>query len=141
MIEFELTAIVADDNFKTHTIYLLNKEQQLLLPIKMSKRSAENLLIAKDKKPEPRPHIHNTVCRITSALNAKIKEVIISSCHNDIYYSYIRVQNGRGSFDIDAKPSDSLAIALRNKCPIYVNKKVATASAIKISSELLMKYI
>lgn len=143
MYKFELKTIVAgnEGNFGNHTVYLFCKEQDLLLPIKMAAPAAETIILAKDSSNEPRPHIHDTAKRLISALDGKIDRIIFSGYENEIFYTYIRVKNEKGSFDIDAKPSDAISIALRSKAPIYVEAHVVEKAGIKITEELLRRVL
>jgi uncharacterized protein len=139
MLEFELKAIVSDPEIlvQSSTVYLFNKEKNILLPIRMASFASDNLLLAKDRYPEPRPHIHNTASRLVRALGGRIERVIISGYHNEIFYSYIRIKHKKKSVDIDAKPSDSMAIALRLRIPIFVEKRIYESAGIQITKELL----
>lgn len=139
MLEFEVKAIISDTEgwVQTSTVYLFNKSENILLPIKMASFAADNLILAKNDFPEPRPHIHNTAARLIKALGGKILSVIISRCHNEIFYSYIRVKHQNKNIDIDAKPSDSMAIALRINVPIYIEKKIYRSAGIKVTKEML----
>jgi len=139
MLEFEIKAIISDhDNLvQAATIYLFNKNKKILLPIRMASFAADGLILARENQPEPRPHIHNTATRLIKALGGKIKCVIISGYHNEIFYSYIRINHNQKNIDVDAKPSDSMSIALRNNLPIYVEKKIYESVGIEVTQELL----
>jgi len=50
----------------------------------------------------------------------QLKEVRIEACKDDIYYAVITISNGNGEHDLDARPSDALALAVLMKHPIYV---------------------
>lgn len=97
----------------------------------------DSILLAREGSPEPRPHIHNTAKRLINALDGTIEGIIISGYDNEIFYSYIRIAKGGKKIDIDAKPSDAIAIALRTKVPIYVDKQVAKSVGVKITPEML----
>lgn len=97
----------------------------------------DSILLAREGNPEPRPHIHNTAKRLINALDGTIEGIIISGYDNEIFYSYIRIAKGGKKIDIDAKPSDAIAIALRTKVPIYVDKQVAKSVGVKITPEML----
>lgn len=139
MIPFELKAIVADENntIGSHTIYLFNKENKIILPIKLTQNATDAILLAKDTRVSPRPHIHDTTKRLVSALDGTVERIIISGYANDIYYAYIRVTKNSNSIDIDAKPSDAICLAIRTEAPIYVEKEVVKKVGINITSEML----
>lgn len=109
----------------------------MVLPIKLTQRATDSILLAKDERVAPRPHIHDTTKRLINALDGTIKRIIISGYSNEIYYSYIRLSKNGKSIDIDAKPSDAICLALRTKAPIYVEKDVVKSAGIKITPEML----
>ncbi len=139
MIPFEIKAIISGDGGSNsdHTIYLFNKKRKILLPIKIPQNSVDALLLARETTPEPRPHIHNTAKRLINVLNGKVDRVIVSGYNNEIYYSYIRIKQGNKNFDIDSKPSDAFAIAIRTKAPIYVEQQVINMVGVKVTAEML----
>lgn len=143
MLEFEVKAVVADPENpeQDSTVYLFNKEQGILLPIKMTSVAASHILDAHNSGPEARPHIHDTAIRIIKALEAEVVSVAIHAYHSEIFYSYIRIRTHKDSMEIDAKPSDAIAIALRHKVPVLVNEKVYEIVGIRITRELLKSYL
>jgi len=139
MIPFEIKTIISGNEGldSDHTIYLFNKEKKILLPIKINQNSVDALLLARETTPEPRPHIHNTAKRLINVLNGKVDRIIISGYNNEIYYSYIRIKQGKKSFDIDARPTDAFAIAIRTKAPIYVEQDIIDMVGVKVTAEML----
>ena len=139
MIPFEINAIVSDEEGAAgdHTVYLFNKEKNLLLPVKVNEDSVNALMTAKEGREEPRPDMHNTTSRLISVLNGKIEKIIVSGYEIEIFYSYIRVSQGKTFFDIDSKPSDAFAMALRTSAPIHVQTDVIKKAGIMITPEML----
>jgi len=139
MIPFEIKAIVSDEEGASgdHTVYLFNKGKNLILPIKVNENSVNALMMAREGTREIRPHVHNTAARLIKVLNGKIEKIIVSGYEDDIFYSYIRVSQGNSSFDIDSKPSDAFALALRTNAPIYVQTSVVEKVGILVTPEML----
>jgi len=139
MTFFEIKAIIEDGEgpLGSHIVYLFNKEREVLLPIKVNENSAREILAAREPSFEPRPHIHDTAKRLINAMDGKVQKIIISGYDNEIFYSYIRVAHDGKEFDIDAKPSDAIAIALRTKSPIFVEARVVKELGIEVTPELL----
>ena len=143
MLEFEVKAVVDDPESpeQDSTVYLFNKEQCILLPIKMTNESAQTILDAHAKHLEVRPSVHNTLIRTVRALRAEIDSILIYAYQDNIFYSYIRVKNKKEFMEIDARPSDAISIALRHRVPVLVNKKVCEIVGVKVTRELLKNYI
>jgi len=90
-----------------------------------------------------RPLTHDLIDNIYRGLGVQALKVEISDLKEDTYYAKIYLEKENEFAVIDARPSDSIAIALRAKCPIYVAEEVMEASAteIKIDEEAKKKYL
>jgi len=143
MLEFEVKAVVDDPESlkQDSTVYLFNKEQRILLPIKMPPPSAVTILNARETPNEIRPHIHNTAIRIIKALKAEVDSITIYAYQEEIFYSYIKIRRGGNCLEIDARPSDAISIALRQDVPVFVNESVYERVGIKVTKELLRNSI
>lgn len=77
---------------------------------------------------KPRPLTHDLVASILSGLGARITKVVINDLQGDTFFAriYLLQENemGRSVVEIDARPSDSIALAIQQKCPIYVAARV-----------------
>lgn len=120
-----------------YTIYLLSTRLSTLLPVKIYSDSAENLMLAVQGRKSPRPHIHDTTRRIIKALKGKIKCALIHSELAGVFYTYLQIGTKKSSLEIDIKLTDGLAIALMEKAPIYVSKRVLNKCGIKIDEGTL----
>ncbi|GIX43302.1 MAG: hypothetical protein KatS3mg129_3035 [Leptospiraceae bacterium] len=83
----------------------------------------------------PRPNTHDLMINILNQLGARILRVIINDLVGNIFYATIVLQYEDRILEIDARPSDSVALAIRTGCPIFMHKKVFRESAVIISSE------
>jgi len=76
----------------------------------------------------PRPMTHDLIGNILAGLGAKVEKVVVNDLKDDTFYAriYITQSNelGRCIIEVDARPSDSIAIALQQGCPVYVSRKV-----------------
>ncbi len=141
MLEFYVRAIVANPSAShTATIYLLNLEQKILLPIETGINAADWIMDAQNKTHHPRPTIYNTTNRILTSLGGKITKIIIYKCLKEIFYAYIQIKKGTEYIEVDSKPSDALTLALLKKKPIYVLPKVYEKFGIKLTEELINEW-
>lgn len=140
MRKFEILQTIVDtESIEDSTVYLLNKELKILLPINMNTYASNKLALAEAKDIEPRPHIHNTLGRVVTALNEKFICAIIYGYADEIFYAYLRVTKGNGFIDIDCKPSDALSISIRQNLPIYVEEHVYTENGIPVTWDLIKR--
>jgi bifunctional DNase/RNase len=83
----------------------------------------------------PRPNTHDLMINILNQLGARILRVVINDLVGNIFYANIILQYEDRILEIDARPSDSVALALRTGSPIFMHKKVFRESAVILSSE------
>jgi hypothetical protein len=83
----------------------------------------------------PRPNTHDLMVHTLNQLGAKILRVIINDLVGNIFYATIVLQYEDRILEIDARPSDSVALAIRVGCPIFMAKKVFRESAVILSNE------
>lgn len=122
-------------------VWLSGGEQNVLLLTDARKRSfmivigkaeAEALQpwLAGTGRPEA-PDIHTALVRTLAAFAARIEEVVVGELKAHTFHATLTVRSGRGSAELDCRPSDAINLAARAGAPIYVNKEVADACLIK----------
>ncbi|MFN3603649.1 MAG: bifunctional nuclease domain-containing protein [Leptonema sp. (in: bacteria)] len=82
----------------------------------------------------PRPNTHDLMVKTLHQLGARLLRVIINDIVGNIFYAILVLQMEDRIIEIDARPSDSVALAIRVGCPIFMHKKVFQESAVVISS-------
>lgn len=99
-----------------------------LLPIWIGLYEGGAIGMALSGQQFPRPLTHDLFVRVLEELNAKVKQVIITELKDSTFFAEICLIHGNGQeIFIDARPSDSVAIAVRTKCPIMVSESVFKA--------------
>lgn len=77
---------------------------------------------------KPRPLTHDLIAAVFAGLGVKVQKVVVNDLRDDTFFArlYLLQENelGRNVVEIDARPSDTIAIALQQKCPIYVSQAV-----------------
>lgn len=85
------------------------------------------------KKIEPlRPKTHQLLLNILNTTNFKLKEVNITETIDKIFYARVRFNNGREDLEMDARPSDGVALAVHMNAPIYVSARVINEFSFKV---------
>lgn len=89
---------------------------------------AAAITMSMHKIKRPRPLTHDLISSIFAGLGISVQKVVVNDLRDDTFYArlYLMQTNelGRSMVEIDARPSDSIAIALQQGCPIYVARKV-----------------
>ncbi|MEO0247504.1 MAG: bifunctional nuclease family protein [candidate division WOR-3 bacterium] len=104
-------------------VYLKEKDGNRELPIVIGLSEAQSIMMALQGVKAPRPLTHDLLVDILNALNLRLKRVVINDLRENTYYARIVLWNEEDNtlYSIDARPSDSIAIALRVKAPIFIS--------------------
>jgi bifunctional DNase/RNase len=119
------------------TVYLISEDLQAILPIGVDLASAESILVAQQNVPLPRPHTHDLIRRLLLCLNAKLVDVVIYDLQEDIFYAYLRVMHNGDYYEIDARPSDAIALALRLQIPILTTEDLLLKGGLKLTENFV----
>jgi bifunctional DNase/RNase len=116
--------------FSPPAFVLLRDRQgrQVLIWIGRSEAFAISLAL-EDKTPD-RPLTHDLLKSVLDRLGGKVERVLIDDLWQDTYYAKLAVSENGDALDIDARPSDAIAVALRAKAPIYMAEYVLEQAAI-----------
>lgn len=111
------------DEGVTPIVFLENRERKVL-PIYIGAAEAFSIQTALEKMPYPRPLTHDLIITIMEELNSKIEKVVIDDLNDGVFYARIVVKKNGDEYEFDARPSDSIALAIRTKAKVYVSKRV-----------------
>jgi bifunctional DNase/RNase len=114
-------------------VVLLEDEKARIVPIFVGLSEAISIYHALSGELSPRPMTHDLFISVLESLNANIMKVLIDDLDGGIYYARLSIKNSSQQSEIDARPSDCLALALRAKAPIEVQEKVVNESSISKS--------
>ena len=110
-------------------------ESQRVVPIFIGPLETYSISSALDGVTPPRPNTHDLIISMLNEMEARVLHVIINDIIGNIFYARIVIQTEDGVLELDSRPSDSVAIAIRSKCPIYVNEKVYRESSVVLGEE------
>lgn len=99
------------------------------LPILIGPFEATAIALALEGAPVPRPLSHDLMRSILETLEANLEQVIIHDIRDSTFFAKLIVRNDGELQEIDARPSDGIALALRMKAPIYVSDKIVLEEA------------
>lgn len=105
-------------------VILKDMEGKRYLPILIGPFEATAIALALEGIPVPRPLSHDLMKSIIHALKAKVARVIIHDIQDNTFYAKIVLDCNGNSVEIDARPSDSIALALRTGAPIFVSERI-----------------
>ncbi len=131
MIEMELNKIIIDEKRQDQIIVLKEKKGIRLLPIIIGFLEANAIKMKVSGIEPPRPFTHDLLLDIITALDVQVERIVIDNVENSTYYAKIvltRQGTHRKKVIVDARPSDSVALAVRAKAPIFVDENVLGAT-------------
>jgi bifunctional DNase/RNase len=136
MIEVVIDSIRVSLMSQQRIVILREVEADRYLAIWIGPYEAEAITIALQDVEVQRPLTHDLLKGVFQALNARIVRVEVISLRNDVYFGNIVAEVNGYTLDIDARPSDALALAVRAHVPILVSKEVMEMAAIHPEEDL-----
>jgi uncharacterized protein len=126
-VEMQLARIIISEISDNQVIYLKEVDGNRQFPILIGIFEATNIdrRVKEDYHP-PRPLTHDLIVNVAEALGATIESVVISELTDHTYYASLRLKKDDQRIEIDARPSDAIAVAVTFSppLPIYVNEQV-----------------
>ncbi len=122
--EARIVSIVSLFPSPQYVVVLEDTEKTRLVPIWIGVYEGNAIALELQGEKFPRPLTHDLIVNLLTSVGATAEKVVISDLKNNSYYAVIHLKLGGKSIAIDARPSDSLAIAVRIHCPIFIEEKV-----------------
>lgn len=124
-----------DQNNLVPVVIITDREEKGYIPIVIGPAEASAISEGIEGKKRPRPMTHDLMKNLIDTLNAKVARVVIHDLRDETYFARIYLKTKDGELDVDARPSDAIALALRTDAPILVSEEVA-ARAVKVNQPL-----
>ncbi|MDP2941584.1 MAG: bifunctional nuclease family protein [Candidatus Omnitrophota bacterium] len=129
MVEMELNKIVIDEKRHDQLIVLKEKNGEHILPIVIGLAEASAIKLKISGFSPPRPLTHDLLHSTIEHLEASIEKIIIDKLEESTFHAKIVLKKADGSTEtIDARPSDSIALAVRAHAPIFVEDEILKKS-------------
>jgi len=109
---------------QTHRYVMLTDDEGRQLTILIGIFEATAISLALEGQQSDRPQTHDLLRIVTEKLGGTVTKVVIDDIWTTTYYAKIHVSQGEQDFEIDSRPSDAIAIALRCGVPIFVSPQV-----------------
>jgi hypothetical protein len=120
---------------KQPIVLLKTAEGNRFLPIWIGHNEAAAILMKLQGATTPRPLTHDLVTEILGQLDAQVVRIIVTELRENTFFAEITVQQDGAEIQIDSRPSDAIALALRADAPIYAADDVIEESAIEFEGE------
>ena len=135
MQEVSIYGVSFDMVGKQPIVLLKTMDGNRFLPIWIGHPEAAAILMKLQGAPTPRPMTHDLVTDMLGELNARVSRISVTELRENTFYAVITLQVDGSEIEIDSRPSDALALAVRTSAPIFVADQVIDDSAIEFDRE------
>ncbi len=132
MIEAIVDSIRVNLVTQNRVLFLRELAGDRHLPIWIGEFEAQAIVLEMQGVSPQRPLPYDLMMSLICDLDARVVRVIINDLSQDIYYARIVVDRGGETTEIDSRPSDAIAIAVRAHCPIFVDESVLDRAGVSI---------
>ncbi len=122
--EAKISSVMSLFPLPQYVVVLEDIEKTRLVPIWIGVNEGNAIALEIQGEKFPRPLTHDLMANIIKEMGAQIEKVVVSDLKDNSYYALIYIKQNGKTWEIDARPSDSLALAVRVQCPIYIDEKV-----------------
>ena len=135
MLEMTIDSIRVSPMNYQRVVILKEKEGDRYLPIWIGPAEADAIAVKLQDLSVPRPLTHDLLRTVIDTLGGSVNHILVSDLHNDTFYAKIAIQVNGDAKEIDCRPSDAVALAVRAKVPIYVEESVLEKAGILLDKE------
>lgn len=127
-VEAKIKTLMLDPRTQSPIVVLETVTDKTLLPIWIDVAEAKAIALELEHIATPRPLTHDLIRNIIQGLGANLQRVTITDLRNNTYFAVLSLGLNGQNLQIDARPSDAIAVALRMKAPIYMSTQVLAKS-------------
>ncbi|MEE9538111.1 MAG: bifunctional nuclease family protein [candidate division NC10 bacterium] len=136
MIGMTVRGIALDPITNMPIIILKDQDEKRALPIWVGIFEANAIALELEKIATPRPMTHDLIKNILDGVGASVQQIVINDLKENTFFAVIEVNFNGNVVNIDSRPSDAIALALRLNAPIFVTDKVVSkAKSMDIAEE------
>jgi uncharacterized protein len=135
MIEVRVQSLGIDQGSKTPVVILQETNGERMLPIWIGPGEASAIAMELAGMKFARPLTHDLAASLIRGLGGSLTRVLITRVQENTYFAEMVIQRGSEVFSIDARPSDSIAIALRMRARVFTNEELLSPTQIEMESE------
>ncbi len=135
MQEMVIYGVSFDIVGKQPIVLLKTADGNKFLPIWIGHPEAAAILMKLQGAETPRPMTHDLVTAMLGQLEAKVTRITVTELRDNTFSASITIQQDGSEIEVDSRPSDAIALAVRAEAPIYADDRVIEESAIEFEGE------
>ena len=128
MIKMEIKGLLMDPVSNMPVVVLRDSSNGVFLPIWVGIFEANAIALQMEKIATPRPMTHDLLKNLLSELDAKDERIVINDLRDNTFFARIHLLRGETRWNVDSRPSDAIALALRVDAEIFVEEEVLEKS-------------
>jgi uncharacterized protein len=134
-VKMTISGVVMDPRSNLPVVLLKDEQGRHLVPIWIGVMEASSIAAAMEGVELPRPMTHDLMKNLLDELGAKVLRVDVSRIEQSTFYAVITLSQGGRMLEIDARPSDAIALAVRVACEVGVAQEVIEQAGILVEEK------
>jgi len=135
MVEMSIDSIRVSLMNYQRVVILKEKTSDRYLPIWIGPAEADAIAVKLQGVEVPRPLTHDLLNEVIKTLGARVSSIIVCDLKNDTFYAKVVLEVDGGQIEVDSRPSDAIALAVRVEVPIYADDSVLDRAGIVLDKE------
>ena len=135
MIEMVIESIRVNVLSFQRVVILRVKDSDRYLPIWIGASEADAIALKLQDVQVPRPMTHDLLRSALLSLGATVSRIVVSDLSDDTFYAKIVIQHNGTTLEVDSRPSDAIALAVRTEAPIYAEDAVVEQAGVEMDLE------
>lgn len=132
MVEVTVQSLGIDQSSKTPVVILQERDGERMLPIWIGPGEASAIAMELAGMKFSRPLTHDLAAALIRGLGGSLEKVVITRVEDNTYFAELLIHRGTEVFSVDARPSDSIAIALRLQAKLFTTEDLLSSTALQI---------
>jgi hypothetical protein len=124
LVPMTIKGLMLDPVSNSPIVVLKDDEEKFFLPIWVGIFEANAIALQLENVATPRPMTHDLLKNVIGELQGRVMRIVINDLRDSTFFAQIRVLTGGKTLEVDARPSDAIALALRTEAPIFVAQAV-----------------
>ena len=129
-IAVRVDRVTFDTTTNRFVVILKDDVHNRWLPIVVGSTEAQAIALQLEKISPPRPLTHDLMKNLLESISINVSRIVVNDLRENTYYALISIKDNGSTQEIDARPSDAIALALRMQAPIFVDESVMKRAAI-----------
>ncbi len=130
LVRVNVERVTLDTATSRFVVILKEDKQNRWLPIVVGSSEAQAIALQLENIAPPRPLTHDLIRNLLDSMDVKIERIVVNDLRENTYFALLGLRRDGEFVDLDARPSDAIALALRMHAPIFVDGSVMNQASI-----------